>query len=330
MVDEGKTEAKSYPLKGHDMVIPENFLKDLGRLIIWYPLRRIIKILPPGKDFTLIKYIGRFYYYCGKVKVTELKENLFAMLDLFDQPLTLKQIIMRNLETHFMNQYLVFLFSKFNQTNIDKYHSFAGWKHLENALEKGKGCIILHGHFGPAQLPLIHLGVINFPVTQIGYHPQGNNLSSIGKIVQKKKIKMEMHSSVNIVMADSFLRPIFHLLKNNGIVMMTGDGVGGGKFIGKYCPVFFLTRTVLFPEGPASLAQKTGAVLLPAFTIPGNENCYKTIIEKPLNLLPSGSLEKDTKKNTQAFASIMEKYVKKYPHQWHFWDEFEEGKLIVH
>lgn len=296
---------------------------------MWFPLRWIIKKLPPGNDLELIKLIGRFYYYYGKSKVAELKDNMYSMVNLFDQPLTLKQLIIGNLETHFMNQYLVFLFSKFNKKNISQYHSFEGWENLENALEKGKGCIILHGHFGPAQLPLIHLGLKNLQVTQVGFHPQGNNLSSIGRIVQKKKIKMEMDGSVNIIMSDTFLRPLFKLLKNNGIVMMTGDGVGGGKFVGKYCHVSFLTKTVLFPEGPAALAQKTEALLLPTFTVPENDNRYKTIIERPLNLLPNCCLEKDKKKNTQAFAAIMEKYIKKYPHHWHFWDEFERGKVIV-
>jgi len=310
------------------MVIPESFLKDLSRLIVWFPLRWIIKILPPGKDFTVIKYIGRLYYYHGKAKALELRKNLSSVLDFSQQPLTLKQIILGNLETHFMNQYLVFFFSKFNQANIDKYHFFEGMENLEKSVLKGRGCIIIHGHFGPAQLPLIHLGICNYPVAQIGYHNRGYNLSSIGKIVQKKKIMMEMQSSANIIMADSFLRPIFRLLKNNGIVMMTGDGVGGGKYIGKYCSVFFLNKAVLFPEGPAALAQKTNAVLLPAFTVPGNNNRYKTIIEKPFNVLSSGLKEDDIRKNTQTFASVMEKYVTRYPHYWHFWDEFEKWEVV--
>lgn len=310
------------------MVIPESLLKDIGRLFIWFPLRWTIKALPPGKDFAIIKFLGRFYYYCGKAKVSELRRNLSGALGLFDQPLTLKKIIIGNMETHFMNQYLVFLFSKFNKRNIHKYHSFEGWENLENALKRGQGCIIIHGHFGPAQLPLIHLGIKRLPVFQLGYHPQGSKLSSIGKIVQKKKINLEMHSAVDIIMADTFLRPIFRLLRNNGIVMMTGDGVGGGRFVGKYCHASFLSERVMLPEGPASLARKTDAVLLPAFTIPINNNRYKTILEMPLNLLSNGCVEKDLGKNTQAFAAVMERYVKRYPHQWHFWDEFERGGLI--
>lgn len=311
------------------MIIPESLLKDVSRLFVWFPLQWIIKILPPGKDMILMKYMGRFYYYCSKAKVLELRRNLFSVFDSFEQQFTLEQIILGNIENHFLNQYLVFLFSKLNKTNINSYHFFEGMENLEDVLEKGKSCIILHGHFGPAQLPLLHLNIMNFPVIQVGYHPKGDNLSGIGKIVQRKKVNLEMKTSVNIVMADSFLRPIFRQLKNNGIVMITGDGTGGGKFIGRYCPVSFLSKTVVFPEGPASLAQKTGALLLPAFTVPVDRSRYKTIIEPPLNLLSNGYVEKDVRKNTQAFANVLEKYVKRYPYHWHFWDEFEKGRLII-
>ncbi len=310
------------------MVIPEGLLKDLARLFIWFPLRWVIVAAPPGLDLALIRHLGRQYYYFSRAKVLELKRNISDVAGLFTEPLPLEQIVIKNLETHFMNQYLVFLFNKFNKSNIHKYHSFEGWDNLENALKSCQGCIIIHGHFGPAQLPLVHLPIKNLPVFQIGYHPQGNKLSHIGKTVQRIKINMEMHSEINIIMADSFLRPIFRLLKNNGIVMMTGDGVGGGRFIGKYRPVSFLSKRIIFPEGPASLAKRTGAILLPAFTVPTNGKRFKTVIEPPLNLLSNGYIEKDIEKNTQAFAAILERYVKIYPYHWHFWDEFEKGRLI--
>ncbi len=273
--------------------------------------------------------MGKLYSYCGKSKVLELEKNISSVFDLFEQSLTLKQIIVENIENHFANQYLAFLFSKFNKNNINRYHFFEGMENLEKVISGRKGCIILHGHYGPTQLPLVHLSIEKFPVIQIGYHPNGNHLSSFGRIVQRKKIDLEMRSQVNIIMADSFLRPIFRQLKNNGIVMISGDGIGGGRFIGKYCPVSFLSKTVAFPEGPASLSKRTGALLLPVFTVPVDKGRYKTIIERPLNILASGHVEKGIKKNTQAFAAVLEKYVKKYPYHWLFWDEFAKGKLII-
>lgn len=311
------------------MVIPESLLKDIGRLFVWFPLQWLIRILPPGKDLFFIKHMGRFYYYCGKSKGRELRSNISSVFDLFENQLSLEKIVLRAIENHFLNQYLVFLFSKFNKINIYKYHFFEGLDNLENVLEQGKPCILLHGHFGPAQLPLNHLSIEDYQVVQIGYHPKGNNLSALGKIIQRKKIHLEMNSSIKIVMADSFLRPIFNHLKKNGILMISGDGVGGGKYIGKHCHVTFLSKTVIFPEGPASLAKKTGALLLPAFTVPAEGNRYKTIIEAPLNSLPGEDMEMDVKKNTQAFAAVLEKYVKRYPYHWHFWDEFKKGRLII-
>ena len=193
---------------------------------------------------------------------------------------------------------------------------------------KGKGCIIVHAHFGPAQLPLLHLGIENQPIMQIGYHHEGSGLSGVGKIVQRKKIKMEMCAPVSFVMADTFLRPVFRHLNDNGILMLTGDGVGGDRYIGKYAPVSFLGKKVLFSAGPASLALRSGAMLLPAFTIPAGDTGYTTVFEKPLNGCLDMSTDKYIRMKAQEFSMTMEKYVKRYPFHWHLWDEFEKGRYI--
>jgi lauroyl/myristoyl acyltransferase len=102
----------------------------------------------------------------------------------------------------------------------------------------------------------------------------------------------------------------------------SGDGAGGGRFIGKFIPVEFLGRPTMFPIGAPTLAIKTGSQLLPMFTIMEGDNTYKTVIHKPINL-------SDQHKDhaifviTAEFVRIMEDYVYRFPYLWHFWDEWE-------
>ena len=93
------------------MVIKESLLKDIGRLFVWFPMQWIRIKLQPGKDLFLMKYMGKLYSYCGKSKVVELDKNISSVFDLFEQSLTLNQIIVDNIENHLANQYLTFLFS---------------------------------------------------------------------------------------------------------------------------------------------------------------------------------------------------------------------------
>jgi len=140
-------------------------------------------------------------------------------------------------------------------------------EHLNQVLLNGKGCILVHGHFGPAQLPLFALGLKGYNINQLGL-PSDEGLSLVGKKVAFKIRQVyEGMIPARIVSAESFLRPLFKHLETNGILMMTGDGTGGDKFVGKFLPVKFFNQEVLFPTGYAALSLKTGAPILPLFTI---------------------------------------------------------------
>jgi len=311
------------------MIIPESIPKDVARAGIWFFFRHLAGVLPPGADLSFLRAFGRAAARFDHLKREQVKAVIKAAESRLLTDHSLSDTIDRLYETHFLNQYLVFLFGKISLANMPGYHRFKGLHHIDKARSKGRGCIIVHGHFGPAQLPLLHLNCSGYPVTQIGYHHDGERLSRFGKAVQSIKIRLECKSDVPIIMADSFLRPVFRALKKNEIIMITGDGTGGEGHLGKYIPVSFLGQTVNFPAGPAALALKTGAVMVPAFTIPVKKR-FETVIEPGFALSAGHNLAdgQTVKQLTQKFARKMEYYVRLYPFHWHFWDEFIQGGLI--
>jgi lauroyl/myristoyl acyltransferase len=79
----------------------------------------------------------------------------------------------------------------------------------------------------------------------------------------------------------------------------------------------------LFPSNIISLAKRTGASVLPIFVIRDRIK-HKIVIEP--------AIEINSKSNEDAFeefVKILEKYIRQYPSLWEFWEEFEEGVLIV-
>jgi KDO2-lipid IV(A) lauroyltransferase len=80
---------------------------------------------------------------------------------------------------------------------------------------------------------------------------------------------------------------------------------------------FFGVKAATTP-GPAALALRTGAHLVPAFMLREGPGRHKLIIEEPIEPVRTGDLEADIIATTQKCADILEKYVRQYPPQW-FW-----------
>lgn len=295
------------------MVVNESFLRDALRLVVWYPIRWLIRALPIKNGFLILRMMGDLHYCFSRGKAAVLKKNMNSVLGLDEN--CLQRAVRGYFRNHYVNQLQVFLFPRLKRGNIEKFHTFKGIENLDRAIDKGKGCILLHPHFGPAQLPLHALGIKGYPMMQIGL-PTDEGRSYIGRKVSfNLRLKYEGMIAGRIVSADSFLRPAIEWLKENKVLMMTGDGAGGGRLIGKFMRMEFLGRPMLLPIGSAILAKKTGAALVPMFTLPDGNGAYKSIIHRPIT--------GDEAEAISIFAGMLGEYVRRYPHFWHFWDELE-------
>jgi len=80
---------------------------------------------------------------------------------------------------------------------------------------------------------------------------------------------------------------------------------------------FFGIKAATTP-GPAMLALRTGAHLVPAFMLREAPGKHRLIIEEPVEPVRTGDEQADVTATTQKCVDILEKYVREYPSQW-FW-----------
>ena len=66
------------------------------------------------------------------------------------------------------------------------------------------------------------------------------------------------------------------------------------------------------------MAQKTGAPVIPAFSVKQPDGRYRIIFEKEVKLLRTGDRIRDIEDNTALFTGVIEKYVNLHPDHW-FW-----------
>jgi KDO2-lipid IV(A) lauroyltransferase len=305
------------------MVVRESIVRDILRLIIWYPFRWFILILPFPAAFYMLKVMGDTHYLFSGNKKRIIRETLSMVFNGRDS-FPLNRILKMYFENHYIDHLHIFLYPRFNKKTVEKYFSVHGLENLNSALSHGRGCILLQGHFGPIQIPLFVLALKGYNVKQIGYLWKPENLSLVGERVSfRLRARYESMIPAEILSAKSFLRSAFEILKDNGIIMMNGDGAAGKQFIGKHIPVRFLGKEVLFPVGAINLARRTRSPILPLFIVRESPWRFRIVIEKPSELNYTRE-ETDMGKGVEEFVRVFEGYVKRYPCHWHLWDEFKE------
>lgn len=306
------------------MVVKESISRDLMRLMVWYPLRWMIVILPVKSGIALLRTMGDIHYVLSKGKRAHLMRNLAGIKG---SDTKAPRDIREYFRNHYIDRLLIFIFPKFGAEEVERFIEIEGIEHLNRALEKDRGVILVHGHFGPVHLPLVALARLGYRMKQIGL-PSDEGLSWVGRNVAfRLRMKYEAQIPAEIIKADGFLRGAFKWLNSNGIIMITGDGSGTENRVGRHDVFEFFGRKVLFPLGPAILAEKTGAELLPMFIVPGEKKLYRIIIEGPLVSVGTGA-EKDRDK-TERFVRSLEKRISQYPGYMHFLDRFTPGEMII-
>ena len=80
---------------------------------------------------------------------------------------------------------------------------------------------------------------------------------------------------------------------------------------------------MLFPTSSAALAKRTGALIVPVFVV-RERTKHRIFFEPPL----SDSQNEELSLIGQ-YVQSLEKYVRKYPSLWEFWEEFDEDNIVI-
>ncbi|MBU0492320.1 MAG: lysophospholipid acyltransferase family protein [Chloroflexi bacterium] len=111
------------------------------------------------------------------------------------------------------------------------------------------------------------------------------------------------------------VRRAYRILKQGGAVAIAFDvpvplEEGG-------IPVRFFDGTIMAPAGPARLALRTGAVVLPGISVRQPDDSFRGWIKPPVTIEPTGDEEQDARLLTQAIAHECEDFVRHHPEQWY-------------
>ena len=108
-------------------------------------------------------------------------------------------------------------------------------------------------------------------------------------------------------------RGILRALRANGLVLVIADEFKSGGV-----PVDFFGVPSLAPRGPATLALRTRAAVVPMFMTRDGSDRLTLRVEPEIELVQTGNLESDVAENTVKFTKCVEAMIRRYPDQWNW------------
>ncbi len=179
-----------------------------------------------------------------------------------------------------------------------------GLEHLRQALAQGHGALLLTAHFGNWELMGAMLVREGLPLTVVARDSQEAFTASL--------INRSRESHGIEVLEREETRAMLRTLRSNRILGILPDQhAAGGSVI-----VDFLGRPAATAVGVATLAARTGALVVPGFCLRRPDGTFDVVLHPPLELVETGDREADVRANTVLMNQVIGKQILAHPEQW--------------
>jgi KDO2-lipid IV(A) lauroyltransferase len=182
-----------------------------------------------------------------------------------------------------------------------------GFEHIADAIAAGRGAILALPHLGGFDFAAAWLAGRGLPPTVVVEAIEPPELFEWFAGV-RRAIGMEV-----IPLGPDAASSVIRALRDNRVVCLLSDR----DIVGDGVAVEFFGETTTLPAGPATLALRTGAALIPtgAYFRPHSKHFIRIL--PPLPVERKGRLREDVGRVTQDLARRFEELVRMAPEQWH-------------
>jgi lauroyl/myristoyl acyltransferase len=204
-----------------------------------------------------------------------------------------------------------------------------GRSHLDRVLSVGRGAVLWIHRFRP----FVHLVALSQAGVRI-YRPSAwyhgyFNRSRFGlRYLNPVQTRAEDRYGERVVVVEgqlAHLRVLVARLAANQVVGFYADLREQRRSV----PVPLLGGIIRFSTTAATLARQARAPLLPVFAIGEGAGRFRVIVEAPLPLEAGDSGRQGIEQAITSGATVLEKYIRRYPDQWSGWSQLAFSALAA-
>lgn len=207
---------------------------------------------------------------------------------------------------------------------IEAGFTHEGYQLLLDALGAGKGVVLATPHLG------------NWDWGGAWFAAQGHRLTAVAEVLEPRElfdwfVAQRRAMGIDIVpLGPEAAGALLRVLRAGEVVTLICDrDIGGGGV-----EVEFFGEPTTLPAGPATLALRTGAALLPVAVYMAPRGGHHGVVLPPIPTGRTGSFRDDVVRVTQALAGALEDLIRRAPEQWHLfqpnWPSDPGGKSPRH
>jgi len=275
-------------------------------LIAWEVCRR----LPEPVAFLLGQVGGRAFYQADKRRREALRSNLRHVVGPGVAAKQLEREVRRGFASYGRYWIEAFRLEDLSPAEVIRRMDFEGREHLDAAVASGRGVVFASPHIGNWDFGAAWLAASGYQTTAVVERLRPPELFE-RFVAYRRALGIEL---LPLDDGSETLRGVLRTLRAGRLAALVCDRdlTGGGL------PVTIFGAPATMPGGPASLALKTGALLLPCAVYQGKRRGrWLAVCRQPIEARPSGDARADALAVTQRLAGEFEILIARAPQQWH-------------
>ena len=198
-----------------------------------------------------------------------------------------------------------FLVGKMSDDELRRVAPMRGKEHLDAALAKGSGAICLTAHLGNWELLARRLVMEGYKLSVIARDSDDPSMTGLFNSVRRS-------GGYAVLSRDNAVGPALRCLRRNeGLGILPDQNTLGPCVFAE-----FFGRPAATVTGPAVFSIRTGAPIVPGFAVRTSDGGYEAVIYPAISFNPTGDREADVEALAQAYTTVIENEIRKYPDQW--------------
>ena len=182
---------------------------------------------------------------------------------------------------------------------------FSHFERFQNAFSLGRGLISVTAHIGNWEMGAAATASMGLPLHAVALRMKDRRIDGFFA-------RLRMSGGIRPVALGHAAWDCFKALKRKEMVAFVADrDVDRSGY-----RINLFGREVSIPRGPAEMAAKSGAPVVPAFCIQETEGRFRLVVEEPIDVDSDMPLDQKVNAINQAVVGLIEKYISRYPSQW--------------